>query len=169
MRPTLIAALLGFSLVARAAHAQRASPLAGEWSAYGGDVLGGRHSRLTQIDTSNVARLAVAWTYHTGELPPEVQTRRPRSLEATPIVVEGVMYLITPLGRIIALDAETGAERWVYDSRVDRTIGFGDHTSRGVSTWLDPTRRAGQPCRRRIVAATIDARLLSIDAATGKL
>jgi quinoprotein glucose dehydrogenase len=141
----------------------------GDWTAYGRDVFGSRHSRLTQIDTSNVARLAVAWTYHTGELAPAVQTRSHRSLEATPIVVDGVMYLITPLGRIIALDAETGRERWVYDARLDRNIGFGDHTSRGVSTWLDESRAPGQPCRRRIVAATVDARLLSIDAATGTL
>jgi quinoprotein glucose dehydrogenase len=141
----------------------------GEWTAYGKDVLGSRHSDLTQIDTSNVARLAVAWTYRTGELAPAVQTPRHRSLEATPIVVDGVMYLITPLGRVIALDPETGKEKWVYDARLDRTLGFGDHTSRGVSTWLDPSRAAGQACRRRIVAAMVDARLLSIDAATGKL
>ncbi|HEU4723463.1 MAG TPA: PQQ-binding-like beta-propeller repeat protein, partial [Gemmatimonadaceae bacterium] len=141
----------------------------GEWTAYGKDVFGSRHSGLTQIDTSNVARLQVAWTYHTGELPPQVQTRGRRSLEATPIVVDGTMYLITPLGRVIALDPETGRERWVHDARIDRTIGFGDHTSRGVSTWLDPSRAVGQPCRRRIVAATVDARLLSIDAATGRL
>ena len=140
-----------------------------EWTAYGKDVLGSRHSGLTQIDTSNVARLQVAWTYHTGELGPAAQTKRPRSLEATPIVVDGVMYLITPLGRIIALDPETGRERWVYDARLDRTVHFGDHTSRGVSTWLDPSRAVGQRCRRRIVAATVDARLLSIDAATGTL
>ena len=57
----------------------------------------------------------------------------------------------------------------MYDARLDRSIGFGDHTSRGVSTWLDPTRAAGQPCRRRIVAATVDARLISLDAANGKL
>jgi quinoprotein glucose dehydrogenase len=99
-----------------------------------------------------------------------VQTRNPRrSLEATPIVVDGVMYLLTPIGRVIALDPETGRERWVYDAQVDRSIAFGDYTSRGVSTWLDPSRAPGQPCRRRIVAAIIDARLLSIDAATGKL
>ncbi|MEO6528761.1 MAG: pyrroloquinoline quinone-dependent dehydrogenase [Gemmatimonadaceae bacterium] len=143
--------------------------VAADWPAYGRDPLGSRHSPLRQIDTSNVTRLAVAWTYHTGELAPAVQTRRPRSLEATPIVIDGVMYLITPLGRIIAVDAETGRERWVFDARVDRSIGFGDHASRGVSTWLDPTRSAGDPCRRRIVAATVDARLLSIDAATGRL
>src|SRR5512143_684112 len=153
---------------ARAPSPTRADA-AGEWTAYGKDVFGSRHSGLTQIDTGNVARLQVAWTYHTCELAPAVQTRRPRSLEATPIVVDGVMYLITPIGRIIALDPETGKEKWVYDARLDRTIGFGDHTSRGVSTWLDPSRAAGQPCRRRIVAATVDARLLSIDAATGML
>ena len=142
---------------------------ASEWPAYGRDALGSRHSPLAQIDTANVGRLAVAWTYRTGEVAPAVQTKRPRSLEATPIVVDGVMYLITPLGRVIALDAETGRERWVYDARIDRSIGFGDFTSRGVSTWLDATRAEGQPCRRRIVAATIDARLLSLDAATGLL
>ena len=140
----------------------------GEWTAYGRDVLGGRYSALAQIDTSNVARLAVAWTYHTGEMPPAVQTRNRRSLEATPIVVDGVMYIITPMARIIALDPETGTERWSYDAKLNPAIGFGDHTSRGVSTWLDPTRAAGQPCRRRIVAATIDARLISLDAANGK-
>ena len=142
----------------------------GEWTAYGKDVFGSRHSGLMQIDTSNVARLQVAWTYHTGELGPAFQTRNPRrSLEATPVVVDGTMYLITPLGRIVALDPETGRERWVYDAQVDRTIWFGDYTSRGVSVWRDPSRAAGQPCRTRIVAAIIDARLLSIDAATGKL
>ena len=159
-------------LVGCASHGPAPKPLppsAGEWAAYGRDVLGSRYSALTQIDTSNVARLTVAWTYHTGELAPAVQTKRPRSLEATPIVVDGVMYLITPLGRIIALDPETGRERWVYDARLDRGIGFGDHTSRGVSTWRDPQRAAGQPCHRRIIAATVDARLLSIDAATGTL
>jgi quinoprotein glucose dehydrogenase len=168
MRPLLAATLAG--VLACTPHSSLPSPAMGgtEWTAYGRDVLGGRYSSLTQIDTSNVAKLAVAWTYHTGELPPAEQTRRRRSLEATPIVVDGVMYLITPLGRVIALDPETGKERWVHDARLDRSIGFGDHTSRGVSTWLDSTRTAGQPCRRRIVAATVDARLLSLDAADGK-
>ena len=147
-----------------------ASASTDEWTAYGKDVLGSRNSGLTQIDTSNVARLQVAWTYHTGEVGPQAQTRNPRrSLEATPIVVDGVMYLLTPLGRVIALDPETGRERWVYDARIDRTIAFGDHTSRGVSAWLEPSRAPGQPCRLRIVAAIVDARLLSIDAATGRL
>ena len=141
----------------------------GEWPSYGGGVLGARHSPLTQLDTQSVRRLAVAWTYHTGELGPELRTRNRRSLEVTPIVVDGTMYIITPLARIIALDPVTGRERWRYDARLDRGIGFGDHTSRGVSTWLDPSRPAGAVCRRRIIAATIDAKLLALDAATGRL
>ena len=170
----MLAAVSCLSLVACATHVRSAATARAiddgtEWTAYGRDVLGGRHSALTQIDTSNVAKLEPVWTYHTGELPPAVQTRNRRSLEVTPIVVDGTMYIITPIGRIIALDPESGHERWVHDARLDRTIGFGDHTSRGVSTWLDATRAAGVPCRRRIVAATVDARLLSLDAATGTL
>jgi quinoprotein glucose dehydrogenase len=131
-------------------------------------VLGTRHALLTQVDTQSVRRLALAWTYHTGELGPEAKTRNNRSLEVTPIVVDGTMYIITPLARIIALDPVTGRERWRYDARLDRNLGFGDHTSRGVSTWLDAARAAGATCRRRIIAATVDARLLALDAATGR-
>ena len=140
----------------------------GEWPSYGGNVLGGRHSPLTQVDTTTVRRLALAWTFHTGELGPEFRTRQKRSLEVTPIVVDGTMYIITPLARIIALDPATGRQRWTYDGRLDRGIGFGDHASRGVSTWLDPAREAGTVCRRRIIAATVDAKLLALDAATGR-
>lgn len=140
----------------------------GDWPSYGGDVRGGRHSPLADIDTGSVRRLAVAWTYHTGEMGPDSRTANHRSLEVTPIVVDGTMYIITPLARVIALDPVTGRERWRYDARLDRGIGFGDHTSRGVSTWLDPSRAADAPCRRRILAATVDARLLALDAATGR-
>lgn len=139
-----------------------------DWPSYGGGVQGERHSPLTDIDTNSVRRLALAWTYHTGELGPDSRTRNKRSLEVTPIVVDGTMYIITPLARIIALDPATGSQRWVYDARLDRGLGFGDHTSRGVSTWLDGERPEGSACRRRILAATVDARLLALDAATGR-
>src|SRR3954453_11281743 len=123
MRFLLAAAFAG--ALACAPHASAPAPATEtngtEWPAYGRDVLGSRYSTLTQIDTSNVARLAVAWTYHTGELAPAVNTPRHRSLEVTPIVVDGSMYLITPMGRIIALDPETGTERWSYDAHLDRS------------------------------------------------
>ena len=137
-----------------------------EWISYGRDPLGSRHSPLRQIDTANVGRLMVAWTYRTGEA--EIRTGNNRALEATPIMVEGTLYLITPLARVIALDPATGQERWVYDAGLDRTIRFGDHTSRGVSWWVDRSAAPGAPCRARIIAPTIDARLIALDAATGR-
>jgi quinoprotein glucose dehydrogenase len=137
------------------------------WAAYGHDALGSRFSPLAQIDRGNVARLQVAWVYHTGEMG-ERGTRGKSSFEATPLVVDGVMYLSTAQGRVIALDPETGAERWVFDPGVDRGAHYGDFASRGVSTWVDPRARPGDACRRRIVVATIDARLMEVGAADGK-
>src|SRR5829696_9045001 len=169
MRLAALAALpVLLACASRARESATPQASAGEWTAYGKDVFGSRHSGLTQIDTSNVARLQVAWTYHTGETGPQAQTKNSRrSLEATPIVVDGTMYLSAPLGRVIALDPETGRERWVYDARVDRTIRFGDFANRGVSTWVDASAAADAPCRRRIYIATIDARLVALDAVRG--
>jgi quinoprotein glucose dehydrogenase len=78
------------------------------------------------------------------------------------------MYLSTPLGRVIALDPATGAERWVFDPRLDRHINFGDFTNRGVSTWVDAAARPNARCRRRIFIAVIDARLIALDARDGR-
>ena len=139
----------------------------GDWPAYGNDAGGGRYSPLTQIDRGNVGRLGVAWTYRTGEADDASPARRRSAFEATPIVVDGTLFLSTPFNRVIALDPETGKERWVYDPRVDRSRFYALVTSRGVSTWLDPSRPAGQVCRRRIFVATIDARLIALDAGLG--
>jgi quinoprotein glucose dehydrogenase len=139
----------------------------GNWPAYGDDAGGGRYSPLSQIDRENVGRLRVAWTYRTGEADDRSPARQKSAFEATPIMVDRTLFLSTPFNRVIALDPETGAERWVYDPRVDRERTYALVTSRGVSTWLDPDRAAGEPCRRRIYVATIDARLIALDAARG--
>jgi quinoprotein glucose dehydrogenase len=134
----------------------------GDWPAYGHDAGGSRYSPLVQIDTHNVKDLRLAWVYRTGDL------MRDRSrFEATPLVVDGTMYLSTPLGRVIALDPARGLERWRYDARVSLDGDYGDFANRGVSTWLDGRRPNGGPCRRRIFVATVDARLIALDAATG--
>src|SRR3954462_15893453 len=74
----------------------------GEWRAYGHDALGLRHSPLAQIDRGNVSRLAVAWTYHTGEpLPTKDMTR---SLEVPPLMIDNMRYISPPLGKVAALD-----------------------------------------------------------------
>jgi quinoprotein glucose dehydrogenase len=135
--------------------------------AYGRDSGGSRYSPLDQITRANVTQLRVAWTYRTGEAERKAVSAESAAFEATPLFLEGTLYLSTPFNRVIALDGETGAERWVYDPKVDVHIPYGTVTSRGVSSWVDRDRPPGHPCRRRIVAATIDARLIALDAATG--
>jgi glucose dehydrogenase len=66
---------------------------------------------------------------------------------------------------VIALDPETGTERWSDDPHVDLSVRHSEVTSRGVSTWVDPDREARAPCHRRIFVATIDARLIAADPA----
>jgi quinoprotein glucose dehydrogenase len=108
-----------------------------------------------------VATLEIAWTFRTGDAY-QPKDSRPTAFEATPLYVDGTLFLSTPVGRVIALDPVTGKERWSFDARVPRDKGYGDFASRGVSTWTSP---AGD---RRIIVATIDARLISLDARTGQ-
>ncbi|MDP8981499.1 MAG: pyrroloquinoline quinone-dependent dehydrogenase [Acidobacteriota bacterium] len=132
------------------------------WTHYGSDPGGSRYSPLKQITPGNVDKLKVAWTYHTGALLPETPRNRQAAFEATPILLDGTLYLSTPYNQVIALDPVTGAERWKYDPKVDRTHGYSEVTSRGVSAWTSNTGS-------RIVMGTIDARLIALDAKTGKL
>ncbi len=84
--------------------------------------------------------------------------------------MDSTLYLSTAFNRVVALDPETGIERWIYDPRIDLTAGYSEGLmNRGVSTWLDPARKVGEPCQRRIFIGTIDARLIALDAAVGKL
>ena len=158
------------SVPATGQSARPASVNDGEWRAYGRDALGSRWSPLSEITRDNVSRLEPAWTYHTGETAPEFSgRRRQRSLEVTPVVADGRMFISTPLGRVMALDPETGRELWKFDPKVDRNITFGDFTSRGVSYWVDSRRPtpANPSCVRRVIVATIDGRLIALDAERG--
>src|ERR1700678_2812258 len=140
-----------------------------EWPSYGNDPGGMRYSQLSQINRENVSRLKVAWIFHTGDVSDGSRDRKRSGFETTPILVDGTLYFTTPFNRVIALDPETGKQRWAYDPKIDLTLDYGDGlVNRGVATWLDPMRPAGQPCRPRIYEATLDARLVSLDATTGK-
>jgi quinoprotein glucose dehydrogenase len=162
----LIAGLLGVFGI-RAGVAQEAG--IAEWPNYGNDPGGMRYSPLTQIDRQNVAKLKVAWVFHTGEVSDGSGGRRRSGFETTPILVDGTLYLTTPFNRVIALDPVTGKQRWAFDPGIDLTQEYGDGLiNRGVSTWLDPRRAGGEACHRRIFEATLDARLIALDAATGK-
>jgi quinoprotein glucose dehydrogenase len=158
---------LAVLLLAGCLHAvSRDSIESGEWSSYGNDAGGTRYSPLRQIDRGNVTSLRVAWTYRTGEVggvAPYAHT----AFEATPLMVDGTLFLSTPYNRVIALDPETGDMRWTYDPKVDRARRLAIVTSRGVATWLDADARPDRACRRRVFVATIDARLIALDAAAG--
>ena len=152
---------------ALAAFAQ--SPADTDWPVYGNDPGGMRYSPLAQINRENVSKLKVAWVFHTRDISDGSADRRRSGFETTPIFVDGTLFITTGFNRVIALDPETGKQRWAFDPHVDLTLDYGDGLiNRGVATWLDPAREAGQPCRRRIYEATLDARLIALDAATGK-
>jgi quinoprotein glucose dehydrogenase len=139
-----------------------------DWPSYGNDPGGMRYSRLTQIDRTNVNQLKAAWTFQTGDISEGKDGRKRSGFETTPILVDGILYLTTPFNRVIALDPTTGRQRWAYDPKIDQTLDYGDGLiNRGVSTWLDPKEQNGQPCRRRIYEATLDARLIALDAHSG--
>ncbi|HEX4541937.1 MAG TPA: pyrroloquinoline quinone-dependent dehydrogenase [Candidatus Acidoferrum sp.] len=138
------------------------------WPYYGHDAGGMRFSPLTQINRDNVAQLKAAWTFHTNDIS-EGQGRRKRSgFETTPLFVDGTLYLTTAFNRIVALDPETGKQRWAYDPKIDLDGDYGDGlVNRGVATWLDPASGKDKPCRRRIFESMQDARLVAVDAVTG--
>ena len=123
-----------------------------DWLNVGNDKGGMRFSTLKQIDRSNVAQLEVAWTYHCADSSPG------STIECTPVVVEGIMYVTTPGLKVVALDAATGREIWKYNPH-------SGGVNRGIAYWTD-----GKPKgQRRVLMGTPDGRLLSLDAYTGIL
>jgi quinoprotein glucose dehydrogenase len=139
-----------------------------DWPNYGNDPGGMRHSSLSQINRRNVAKLKVAWTFHSGDVSEGHDGRKRSGFETTPILVDGTLYLTTPFNRVIALDPTTGKQRWAYDPKIDQKLDYGDGLiNRGVATWLDPSLAAGKVCKRRIFESTLDARLIALDSRTG--
>ena len=128
-----VAVGVAFSLVLLSAalgQAQSASngvnvtqPVGNEWPVVGGNLGNGRYSSLNQINTSNVQNLKAAWMIHLGSgLATGTPATPPYSLEATPIVQNGIMYMSSGADDVYALDARTGAEIWEYRSGLDQTI-----------------------------------------------
>jgi len=140
-----------------------------EWPAYGGDHGGLRYSPLSLVDAENVADLEVAWTYRHGDISDSDNPLGTTGFEATPILIDGVLYFSTPFGRVIALDPATGAEHWTYDHVLDQSGSYRFIVSRGVSFWRDQEAAPSAICGRRIYVATRDAFLISLDAGTGAL
>src|SRR5215216_8194258 len=138
-----------------------------DWPNYGRDESGTRYAPTNQINRNNVAYLEQAWEYHTGDFSDGSDGRPETTFQATPIVVDGILYLATVYGRVIALNPDTGTEIWTYDPGVDATVERGEFANRGVSYWRAADAVQGRACERRILVATVGARLIALDAARG--
>lgn len=139
-----------------------------EWLHYGGDEGGSRFVALDQITPENVAQLKPAWVYHTGDLGPGAfpDPFNSPAMQVTPLLAEETLYLCSPRNRVIALDPATGAERWHHDTDPD-VRGLYSVSCRGVSHYRDPAATPGSACASRIIAATLDGRLVALDAQDG--
>ncbi len=144
----------------RAARAQE-----GEWRYYSGDTHGTKYSPLDQINKDNAKELRVAWRWPFADR--DLQTSNPllrtTRTQETPLMVNGVVYMVTGLGLVAALDPATGETRWVYDPQGYKS---GKHSQasfvrRGLAYWTDGARD-------RLLVGTEDAYLVSVDARTGK-
>jgi quinoprotein glucose dehydrogenase len=144
-----------------------AGPVA-EWREWGGDKGGLSYSPLTQITNRNVGDLEVAWTYRHGDYSDGSGEYNRTSFQATPLVIRDTLYFCTAFNRVIALDAETGLERWTFDPGLAAKRGKGPYplTCRGVAYWEDSDGADGT-CDRRILTGTRDSELIALDAATG--
>jgi len=138
------------------------------WPTYSNDSDGTRFSPAQQINRGNVGQLKVAWTFRTGALPHDAELDKKAAFEATPILVDGKLFLSTPYDHVIALNPETGTRVWEFDPKLELPYGSSEVTSRGVSAWHDSHAKAGKPCALRIFIGTLDARLIALDGATGK-
>ncbi|MEG1117762.1 MAG: PQQ-binding-like beta-propeller repeat protein, partial [Janthinobacterium sp.] len=145
------------------------------WAHYANGPKGTRFAPYTQIDKANVDQLQVAWTYRSGEL-----AEGASESQNTPLQIGDTIYTCTPTSKVIALDADTGKERWTFDPKPANTKTW--NRCRGVGYYepakvtkpfrFEGMQEAGAPqagaCARRIVQVTMDARLIEIDAQTGK-
>ena len=141
----------------------------GEWHAYGRSDYGDRYSPLAEITPQNVANLKVAWTYNTGDMPRSGDPKE-TTFELTPLAVGNKVFICTPHSIAVALDAETGKEVWRYDPKIQVSPDLQHMTCRGVSYHAAPAD-ASPPngeCPSRILLPTADARLIALDAETGK-
>ncbi len=146
-------------------------PIVADWPVTEGAPGGGRFSPLTDITPANVRQLVPVWRYRHGDsfvgsFP--LHVNRGSAFESTPIVVDGRLFFTTPRNRVVALDPETGRELWTFDPQIDRSAAYANMwINRGVAYWRDPA--ASGACSARVLLATLDARLIALDAATGAL
>ena len=171
----LALAVLAQLLTAEAQHAERPAASAeamaalrrGEWPAYAGTYASAKYSPLHQINAANVANLAIAWRWTSPDRAVRIAHAdlAPSFLyEATPLMVNGVLYTSTSLSQVVAIDASSGQTKWVFDPGVYKlrkaatSLGW---VHRGVAYWRDGADE-------RLIMLTADAAMFAVDARTGR-
>ncbi|BAQ76583.1 quinoprotein [Pseudomonas sp. Os17] len=162
----------------------------GDWQAYGRTEFGDRYSPLKQITPANIGKLQEAWRIRTGDMPTDKDPVEITN-QNTPLKVNGKLYACTAHSKVLALDPDTGKEIWRFDPQIqgpngDDFRGWAHMTCRGVSYYdeanfkntdaisqpatLSPAGQAiAASCPRRLFLPTADARLIAINADTGKV
>jgi quinate dehydrogenase (quinone) len=149
-----------------------------EWAHWGGSTSGDRFAALDQINKANVKDLQVAWTAHTGDIPQS--TGSGAEDQNTPLQVGDTLYVCTPYSKVLALDVDTGKERWRFDAKASapnwqRCRGLGYYAEPGAQAAapvsgvsLDVNNAVPGACPRRLLLPTLDARLIAINADNGQ-
>lgn len=137
------------------------------WAAWANTDQGTRFAALDQINRGNVSQLQVAWTAHTGDVPQS--TGAGAEDQNTPLQIGDTLYVCTAYSKVLALDADTGKQKWKYDSHAESPSW---QRCRGLGYFADAAQAAGAPpaatCSARLFLPTLDARLIALDAATGQ-
>jgi len=149
---------VGLLFAAATAFAQQGAPN-GEWHYWGGDAGATRYSALNQIDKRNVKNLEIAWRF--AALP--IGSRPDVNWQATPLYIDGVLYVTTGVHQAMALDPATGKALWTFqpDPKEAPNGRPGNPSGRSMAYWTDGKAK-------RLIRSTLDGRLISIDAMTGK-
>lgn len=162
MTPMRVRALALAALVVAASHLGAQAPMQ-EWPVYGGDNGGQKFSPLADIDTANVSSLAEVWQWRPDEGPLDAFGTRPGNFQNTPLMIDDVLYVSTSYNRVVALDVDTGVEKWRFDPKAyedgqpPNGTGF---VHRGLSAWRDKGKLR--------IFLNSRYRLFCLDAATGK-
>lgn len=135
-----------------------------DWTHYGGDQNAQRYSPLAQITPENVSKLQRAFVFHTRDLPTGAARYSP---EGTPLKIGNDLIMCSAKNILISFDAATGAEKWRYDPQVPNQAIAHAAACRGVAVYTAPALANTAQCKTRVVQATVDARLIAVDARTG--
>lgn len=144
-------------------------PTGKEWDTFHGQLSSQKYSPLTQINKDNVGQLKKVWQYFTGDMSDGTGKTPATVWSATPIFANDTLYVGTPFYRIIALEPETGKEKWVYDTKSALVAETQPALkSRGVSYWQEKNPQAGVACQKMVYLGNMTAQLYAVDADTGK-